>query len=404
VTPAARREIGLDWLNFFVANVQTGFGPFIAVYLTEQEWTQVDIGVALSVGTFAAMASQVPAGVLVDAMPNKRFAALSAVVAITVSALLFAVWPERLSVFIAEVAHGFASCMLTPALAAISLVLVGRARLGNRLGRNARYASIGNGLAAAVMGACGTYVSSRAVFLLTAALTIPGLLALRAIGPARAADAPDAIDRAVAQKRGASDLGRLFTDWRLLVFAGVCLLFHMSNAGMLPLAGSIVTEQVGQGANLVIAACIVVPQAVVALLSPWVGRSADHWGRRPLLMLGFAALPVRGVLLAVTANPWLLIVVQSLDGVSAAAFGVLLPLVAADLTRGTNRFNLCLGLLGVAIGAGATISTTLAGTVSEQFGNPAAFLALAGSGMLSVLLVLVAMPETRPRLEPPPGA
>ncbi len=172
---------GLDWLNFFAANVQTGFGPFIAIYLTVEAWTESEIGVALSIGTVAAMLSQVPAGALVDALRNKRRAALAAVLAIIGSALIFAFFPDRLPVAIAEVLHGFASCVLTPAIAAISLALVGRAALGERVGRNARYASIGNGLAAALMGACGTYVSERAVFLLTAALGVPSLIALFAI-------------------------------------------------------------------------------------------------------------------------------------------------------------------------------------------------------------------------------
>ena len=141
------------------------------------------------------MVSQVPAGALVDALHNKRKAALAALLAIMGSALIFAFFPARLPVAIAEVLHGFASCVLTPAIAAISLALVGRAALGERLGRNARFASIGNGLAAAVMGACGSYVSERAVFLLTAGLAIPGLFALRAIRPEHLTHRPHAEER-----------------------------------------------------------------------------------------------------------------------------------------------------------------------------------------------------------------
>ena len=180
-TPA-RGPRALDLLNFFVADVQTGFGPFVAVYLTTHKWTQVEIGFALTLGTVVALISQIPAGALVDAVHNKRAAVGGALIGVITAALLLAIQPTALPVLVAQVLHAFASCVLTPAIAAISLHLVGHAALGERLGRNARFASIGNGLAAAVMGATGAYLSSRAVFVLTAALCVPALLALLAIG------------------------------------------------------------------------------------------------------------------------------------------------------------------------------------------------------------------------------
>src|ERR1700722_10302621 len=179
--PAAGRsgaERGLDWFNLFVANIQTGFGPFIAVYLSSQSWTQTSIGLALSIGTISSMASQVPAGALVDAIPNKTRVAAFSVIVFTISALMFAIHPIPLLVYLAEILHGISSCTLGPAIAAMSLVIAGRYGMGLRLGRNARYAAIGNGLGAALMGACGQYVSERAVFYLTAALTLPALAAL----------------------------------------------------------------------------------------------------------------------------------------------------------------------------------------------------------------------------------
>src|ERR1700761_2756095 len=181
--PAARDDAalarrGLDGLNLFVANIQTGFGPFISVYLTTQGWTQTAIGTALSLGTIAAMASQIPAGALVDAIRNKTAVAFFSILAFSASALLFAIRPTPLWVYAAEVLHGFSSCTLGPAIAAISVAIVGRAMLGQRLGRNPRFASIGNGIGAARMGACGYYVSERAVFFLTAVATLPALICL----------------------------------------------------------------------------------------------------------------------------------------------------------------------------------------------------------------------------------
>jgi MFS family permease len=187
----------------------------------------------------------------------------------------------------------------------------------------------------------------------------------------------------------------LLRDRRLLIFAACVALFHLSNAAMLPLAAGEVTQREGTYASLIIAACIVVPQAVVTLLSPWVGRTTQRVGRRPILLLGWASLPLRGVLLAILPNPYTLIAVQAISGISAAAFGVMMPLIADDLTRGLNRFNLCIGILGLAVSAGAALSTTFAGELADRAGESVAFVGLALAGLAGTALVWLAMPETR---------
>ena len=370
-------ERALDLVNFFVADVQTGFGPFVAVYLTSSKWTQVEIGFALTLGTVTSLISQLPAGILVDAVRNKRMAASGALVSVIIAATLLAIEPTQLPVLIAQILHGFASCVITPAIAAISLHLVGHAALGERLGRNARYSSIGNGLAAAALGATGAYFSSRFVFILTAASCFPALAALWAIRPG-----PHGRAQTTSHPLDFPGLKSLLVDHRLLVFAICVLLFHLSNAAMLPLAGAAVTMRAGNLANFIIAACIVVPQVVVALMSPWVGRAAEKFGRKRLLLLGWGALPLRGLLLAVLPGSWLLVAGQAVSGVSAAAFGVLLPLLAADLTLGTSHFNLCMGILGLAVYLGAAVSTTMSGEIADRAGMEAAFLVLAGIGLL----------------------
>jgi MFS family permease len=377
-------------MNFFVANVQTGFGPFIAVYLASNKWTQGQIGMVLSVGTITAMVSQIPAGALIDALRNKHAAAAAAIVAIICCALLLAASPNMLPVLSAEIFHGFASCMLGPAMAAITLALVGRHELGTRLGRNARWASIGSAVAAGLMGLCGEYLSVRSVFWLTAALALPSLLALSMI------ERTPVVAKLRAKSAAArGELLALLRDRRLLVFAACIVLFHLSNAAMLNLAAGEVTAHMGDNVQLVIAACIIVPQAVVAWLSPWVGSSAERWGRRPILLLGFSALPVRALLFAGVSSPYLLVPIQVLDGLSAAVFGVMLPLIAADVAGAKGRYNLCLGFFGLAAGLGATLSTTAAGFAADRFGNAVSFMGLAACGALAVLLVWLALPETR---------
>jgi MFS family permease len=395
--PSRRSLHGLDWFTFFLANVQTGFGPFVAVYLTAQAWTQVDIGLVLTVGGLFSLIGQVPGGALVDAVRSEKKLAAGAVVVIGLTALMFALWPTFAVILGAEVLHSLASCVLGPALAAISLGLVGHKMIGERLGRNARFASIGNGLAAAAMGACGYFISNQAVFLLTALLMIPALIALvrireAEIDPERAHGGP-AVPKPV---RGLAGLWRLLRNRPLVVLSLCVLLFHLANAAMLPLMGGILTTRSSEWAATLIAACIVAPQLLVALISPWVGRQAQLWGRRPLLLVGFAVLPIRGALLAVVSSPSLLVAVQVLDGISAAVLGVLVPLVVADATRGTGRFNLAQGIVGSAVGIGASLSTTLAGYTIDRFGATAAFMSLAGLAAAGFVLVAALMPETRP--------
>jgi MFS family permease len=181
-----------------------------------------------------------------------------------------------------------------------------------------------------------------------------------------------------------------------MILAGCVMLFHLANAAMLPLMGSVVTMRSSQWATILIAACIVVPQAVVAALSPWVGRRAESWGRRPLLLLGFAALPIRGILFATVKDPNLLVAVQLLDGLTASVLGVMVPLMIADLTRGTGHFNLGQGIVGAATGIGASLSATLAGYTSDHFGSESAFLGLAAVAAVGLTAVWFLMPETQP--------
>lgn len=396
VVPSRRSLRGLDWFIFFLADIQTGFGPFVAVYLTTQKWTQVEIGFVLSVGGIVALLGQMPGGAIVDAARSERGIAGLAVAVIGMCALAYFASPILPVVMAAALLHAAASCVLGPAIAAISLGLVGPTALGERLGRNARFASLGNGVTAGVMGACGYLLSSRAVFLVTAVLVIPTLLALgrisgRDINPERAHGAsPHPV-----QNPSAASIASLLRKRSLLIFAGGIMLFQLANAAMLPLMAGVVTTRSSTWAPVLIAACIIVPQAIVAAMSPSIGHRAERWGRRPFLLLGFAALMIRGLLFAVVRDPFLLVMVQVFDGITAAVFSVMVPLVIADITFGSGRFNLAQGIVGTATGIGAALSTVLAGYVSDHFGSHIAFLGLAAIAMTGLAVVWAAMPETR---------
>jgi MFS family permease len=387
---------GLDWFIFFLADVQTGFGPFIAVYLTTQKWTHVEIGLVLSIGGVVGLIGQMPGGAIVDAARSERLVAGLAVATIGLCALGYAAWPIFPVVVAAATLHAAASCVLGPAIAAISLGLVGPLAIGERFGRNARYASLGNGVAAAVMGTAGYLLSSRSVFLVTFLLAIPTLIALSRIREREIdiAQAHGAVVRDVPDAR-ATSVFSLMRQRPLLIFACSVLLLQLANAAMLPLMAGVVTTRSAQWAPVLIAACIIVPQAIVALSSPSVGRKAQAWGRRPLLLVGFAALAVRGVLFATVSDPYLLVAVQVFDGVTAAVFSVMIPLIVADVAFGSGHFNLAQGIVGTATGIGASLSNVLAGYVSDKFGSSVAFIGLAGVAALGLAMIWFVMPETR---------
>lgn len=395
--PSRGSRRGLDWFVFFVADVQTGFGPFVAVYLTAEKWTQTDIGLVLTIGGLVGLAGQIPGGAIVDAARSTQRTAALAVVTIGASAFALAAWPIFVVVLGSRIAQAGASCVLGPAMAAISLGLVGRDAIGDRLGRNASFASIGTGLAAASMGACGYYLSNQAVFFVAAAMVVPAMLALFQIksGEIDQTRAHGGMKQSNPSKV-ALGLRTLLGNNPLRIFAGCVILFHLANAAMLPLAASMVTLRSSEIATILVATAIIVPQLIVALVSPWVGHEAQRWGRRPLLILGFGALAFRSMLFTLVVNPYLLVVVQLLDGISAAVLAVMVPLTIADVSRYTGHFNLAQGVVGCAAGIGAAVSTTLVGYLSDHFGSYTAFAALAGIAAAGFAMVWLAMPETRP--------
>jgi MFS family permease len=193
----------------------------------------------------------------------------------------------------------------------------------------------------------------------------------------------------------ATSIFNLVRQGPLLIFAGSVLLLQLANAAMLPIMAGVVTTRSSQWAPVLIAFCIVVPQAIVALTSPSVGRKAQQWGRRPLLLLGFAALAIRGLLFATVHDPYLLVAAQVFDGITAAVFSVMIPLIVADVAFGSGHFNLAQGIVGTATGIGASLSTVLAGYVSDRFGSSVAFTGLAGVAALGLVMIWLVMPETR---------
>ena len=386
---------GLDWLNFLLADVQTGVGPFLAIYLASYKWNEERVGLALTVGGIAGILTQTPAGGLVDFLRSKRALVGVGVAALAAGALLIALFPWFWPIMGAQILIGGTSSVFIPAICAMSLGIVGRGAFDIRQGRNQTFNSAGNVMAAVSMGLLGYLVSNRSIFFFVVALAVPTILVLFMIRPAE-------IDYELA--RGANDGEKggkvesvrvLFQDRPLVLFLVCAVMFHFANAAMLPLLGEMLAKGHGRSSMMFMSACVVTTQFVITLLASWSGRKAGTWGRKPLLLIAFGVLPIRGVLYTLTSNTILLVAIQTLDGVGAGIFGVVSVLVIADLTRGTGRFNLTLGAITTAVGIGASLSQVIAGSIVHHAGSSAGFLFLAGVAATAFAILYFFMPETR---------
>jgi len=401
VTPVA--GYALDGVNFFVAAMQAAFGVFVTVYLVQKGWAVQAIGFALTLSTVTSLVTQIPAGALIDGLRDKRRAVQVGVTGVGAAALLLALRNDVLAVYLAQLLQGLASSLIAPGIAAISLAAVGHAAFSERTGRNARFASIGAGLTAGAMGLAGSYFEPVSVFWFTAVLTLPTLLLASLVGHGRARPdtaSPNRFEEgAEPGTPGRTGLKDLLFERRLLMFALCIVLFFVASAALPHGAVARATLHRPYRATLIAAGTMLLPQAIVVAISPWIGRTAEWSGRRPLLLFGWGLVPLQGILFATLPGIYALVIGQALNGFSNAVFGVMMPVVVADLTRRTGRFNLTLGALGMAMSIGCSLSTFLGGLTAAAFGGRIAFLGLAFVGLLGVVLLWIGLPETRPVLE-----
>jgi len=399
----ARASRALDAANFFLADVRDGLGPYLAIYLlTMQKWDEASIGIVMSMATAAGILAQTPAGAFIDATRAKRAAIAAAALMVTAASLLLPWVSDFPAVAISQAAAHAAAAIFGPAVAAVTLGIVGHELFTRRIGRNESFNHAGNAFAAAVAGIAAYGFGPTVVFYLLAANSIASLVSVLAI-PASAIDHD--LARGLHDEVGApaqtghdvdevSGIGILLTCRPLLIFVVCAMLFHMANAAMLPLVGQKLALQDRNLGTSLMSACIVAAQIVMVPMALLVGAKADKWGRKPLFLAGFLVLPIRGCLYTLSDDPFWLVVVQLLDGVGAGIYGAIFPIVVADLMRGTGRFNVAQGAVTTAQGVGAALSTAVAGLVVVHAGYGAAFLTLAAIAAIGLLLFMLAMPET----------
>jgi MFS family permease len=385
--------------NFFLADVQTGLGPFLAAYLASAGWDPGRVGVALTLGGVVTVLVQTPAGAIVDRVRSKRLILVLGVLVLAVGAVLLSVTAAPSSVYTAQLLIGGTGPFLGPTLAAITMGLVGPRLFDRQFGKNQSFNSAGNVACALLIAGVSHLFGNRAIFITAAALTIPTIASVLAI---RGGEIDYELARGgLAQETGSqppkpeSMVRALAGDHVLLVFMICAFFFHFANAAMLPQLGEMLTKGHRESAAPFMSACIVVTQVVIAISAAAVGRSANAHGRKPLLLLGFGVLPIRGVLYTLTQNTVALIGIQVLDGIANSIFGVVSILVVADRTRGTGRFNLVQGALATAVGIGAALSTTFGGKLIQHYGYRISFLALAAVAAVALVLLWLGVPETR---------
>ena len=386
----------MEATNFFLADVQTGLGPFVAAYLAATGWRAGDVGHALTVAGIVTVILQTPAGWIVDNVVRKRFLLIAATVVLGTGALLLTVSTAPLNVYASQILIGVTGPFLGPTLAAITMGIVGVVGFDRQFGRNQGFNSAGNLFAAALIAVISHFLGNRAIFFAAAALVIPTILSTLLI---RKKDIDPELARGGCEKEKVEGDGgalkALLKDRVLVVFLLCCFLFHLANAAMLPQLGELLAHGSVRAAAPFMSACIAVTQGVIMLSAAWIGRFANARGRKPLLLIGFGVLPLRALLYTVVHGVGALIAVQLLDGVANAIFGVISILVVADRTRGTGRFNLTQGAVATAVALGAALSTTIGGSLMEHSGANVSFWVLGVLALLAFALLLVGVPETR---------
>jgi MFS family permease len=401
--PGKTIERALDALNFFLADVRDGLGPYLAIYLlTEQKWDQARIGVVMSAAAFAGILAQTPAGALIDRTTAKRALMIASATVVTLACLALPLIHRFELVAATQALAAAAGAIFAPAVAAVTLGIVGPRAFSRRIGRNEAFNHAGNATAAAIAGATAYFYGPAVVFWLLAAMAVASVVAVLSI-PADAIDHHIArgLDDTTEHRAGHGDKPSgfqiLLACRPLLIFAGATVLFHFSNAAMLPLVGQKLALTDRDLGTTLMSVCIIAAQVVMVPVAMLVGRKADAWGRKPIFAAALAVLALRGALYPLSDNPYWLVSVQLLDGVGAGIFGALFPLVVADLTRGTGHFNVSQGAIATATGLGGALSAAVAGFIVVAAGYSAAFLFLAGVAAAGLGLFVALMPETGPR-------
>jgi MFS family permease len=376
-------------LNFFMADMQAGVGPFLAVFLLAHGWQSGLIGTVMTIGGVAGMLMIAPAGALIDATKRKRtyvvVPGISTVLASTIILLSQSFWLVAAS----QVATAIAGAAIGPAVTGITLGIARQAGFNRQNGRNQAFNHAGNMAGAALSGFLGWKFGLTAVFYLAALFGVLSIVSVLMIPR-------DAIDNRAARgmKEGGKDDDKasgfrvLLQCKPLLILAAALACFHLGNGAMLPLYGlAVVAAKQGNPAAFV-ATTIVIAQGVMIIASLVAMRMAENRGYWLVLLIAFVALPIRGLLAAHLISRWGVYPVQILDGVGAGLQSVAVPGLVARILNGTGRVNVGQGAVMTVQGVGAALSPAIGGWIAQAIGYGPAFMILGSFALGSIALWL----------------
>ncbi len=391
--PSRQSWFGLLVANFFLAEVVGVLVPFLSKYLVERGWNDGSVGVCIALGGLGVFLMQTPAGLLVDRIRQHRALLGGASLMLGLCCGLLPLVPARW-IWIDSLLFvgGMSRAFFAPSLGALALGLVGHAGLNRLMGAAQSCDHAGNLTAALVAIVLAVWLPVEAIFY---AVAVVSFLAAASVFVIR----PREVDEELAC--GGHDGGQpatgfftLLRDRRVAILFAAVALFHLANAPVMPLVGMYIARLGGSNAQV---ACVVLSAQAVMIPVAWLaGRLCERWGRKPVFAIGFLVLPVRIVLYSLTNSPWVLVALQTLDGIGAGIYGVVIVAICADLTRGTGRFNALQGLIATALSAGGVLGPVLAGFVVQYLGFAAAFYLFAAVAAVGALVFVLFMPETKP--------
>ena len=390
----------LDALNFCNAGIQTGLGPFMAIYYTAvRHWRPDQIGILIACQSLSGIAVQSLSGQIVDESHHKKLLTAAAGFVVALGALGIVLLPSYSMQIAVQLVIGLAVTIFPATTSAFALGMAGKDNLAKRVARNETLTHSGNVAFAIAAGAVGTFVALQGIFFEAAAFAagmLPSVFFIKSSAvdyeAARAGDPNDG--DSTPKRRGWRDL---VADKRIRTFTLCVVLYYFANAATLPLVSEILSQgKKGSSSAWQVSAMVVVAEAAMVIVAIWAGRLAETWGRKPLFLIGFASLIVRNALTVVSHNGTYLISLQVLDGVAMGIYGVLLTLVTADLAAGSGRFNFVQGAVQSSMGLGGILSNSLFGWIAKAFGFNASFWGLAFVALGGGLLYQTSMPETKP--------
>jgi MFS family permease len=410
---STRSRLGLNAASFFLAEIGGVAVPFLSKYLIECGWSDGSVGVAIALGGLGVFLMQTPAGILVDRVRQRRalLAAASLMVGLCVG--LLPLLPARWQsldplLFLAGMSRSF----FAPLMGALALGLAGHAALNRTVGTAQSCDHAGNLASALVAISLLAWLPVASIFYAVAAVSV---LAATSVFLIRSGEVDEELacgglgSRREQEKRtkgetpasspflpfsfSALPILTLLRDRRVAILFAAVALFHLANAPVMPLVGMYIARL--GGTNTQVACVVLTAQAVMIPVAWLAGRLGERWGRKPVFAIGFVVLPLRIILYSLTDSPWLLVVLQTLDGIGAGIYGVLIVAMCADLTRGTGRFNALQGLIATALSAGGVVGPVLGGFVVQHLGFAWAFYLFSAIATAAALVFVLFMPETR---------